>query len=358
MKHRKSVCMHQRTVPVALAIVFLLGFALPALAQTPEVLYKGKDFSITLRDLPDYDAEQGEYYEPRFYEFNDGLLPVCKWVSSIQGIRAGYIDKTGKLVIPLQYADAWDFSEGLAPVENAAGKYGYIDAKNNVVIPHQYEDARPFSEGLARVVTGGSVKYINKKGKTVFTCKYTTAWDGDFHDGLAIVEKWSKNTAKYGFINTKGKLAISIKYQDAREFSDGLAAVQVNGKWGYINAEGKTVLKPQFKYAGPFKDGLAPVSKDGKKWGYINKKGKFVIPAKYGRAYEFCDGLAFVKKAGDNEGASLGIIDTTGTLLVPYILGPAESFSGGLAVARNYISYADLQDGQSHTYLLLEKVKN
>ena len=39
--------------------------------------------------------------------------------------RFGYIDKTGKLVIPAQFDDADNFSEGLAGVYTH-GKWGYI----------------------------------------------------------------------------------------------------------------------------------------------------------------------------------------------------------------------------------------
>ena len=36
------------------------------------------------------------------------------------------------------------------------------------------------------------------------------------------------------------------KYEDARSFSNGLAAVKVNGLWGYIDTEGNMVIEPQF----------------------------------------------------------------------------------------------------------------
>ena len=44
----------------------------------------------------------------------------------------GYIDKSGTLVIPARYDDAWDFSEGLAHV-NLNGRWFYIDKNGNEV---------------------------------------------------------------------------------------------------------------------------------------------------------------------------------------------------------------------------------
>src|SRR5438445_13333722 len=40
--------------------------------------------------------------------------------------KFGYIDKTGKVVIPLTYDEAYDFREGLARVE-INGKTGFVD---------------------------------------------------------------------------------------------------------------------------------------------------------------------------------------------------------------------------------------
>ena len=49
----------------------------------------------------------------------------------------GYIDRTGKIIIPLQFACTWGFSEGLAPVMVSnfpTGKRGYIDTTGSTPI--------------------------------------------------------------------------------------------------------------------------------------------------------------------------------------------------------------------------------
>ena len=40
---------------------------------------------------------------------------------------------------------------------------------------------------------------------------------------------------KYGYVNKIGKLAIPLKYEKVSYFSEGLAAVKLNGKWGFIS---------------------------------------------------------------------------------------------------------------------------
>ena len=48
--------------------------------------------------------------------------------------RYGFIDRTGKIVIPLRFEDVQSFSEGRAGVK-LAGKWGYIDKNGVLVIP-------------------------------------------------------------------------------------------------------------------------------------------------------------------------------------------------------------------------------
>jgi len=67
---------------------------------------------------------------------------------------------------------------------------------------------------------------------------------------------------------------------DIDHFSDGLAAVEVDGKWGYINTSGEVVIEPQFSSAQPFVNGTAIVE-NGLGVGVINTQGEFIMPAAY-----------------------------------------------------------------------------
>jgi len=81
--------------------------------------------------------------------------------------KVGYIDKTGKEVIPLTFEDAMiPFAEGLAAVIQK-GKYGFIDKTGAWVIQPQFEKAKSFSHGYAKVSDGGDWYYIDKKGNRV-----------------------------------------------------------------------------------------------------------------------------------------------------------------------------------------------
>lgn len=60
-------------------------------------------------------------------------------------------------------------------------------------------------------------------------------------------------------------------YVDAGIFNEGLAYVQnADGEIGYVDLRGNWVIAPQFEEAKPFSDGKAAVCLNGQ-WGYIRK---------------------------------------------------------------------------------------
>jgi hypothetical protein len=65
---------------------------------------------------------------------------------------------------------------------------------------------------------------------------------------------------------TGGGMAIPFEYDDAKPFSDGLAAVKKDGKWGYIDTGGRVDIPFEYTNVTSFSEGLAAVKKGGK-WG-------------------------------------------------------------------------------------------
>ncbi len=108
--------------------------------------------------------------------------------------KYGYADANGAIIIKPQFDKALNFSEGLAAVmikENYVEKWGFIDLTGKLVIPATYK-LRPgrFSEGVAAVRIGESessyeMAYIDKTGKRVMENK---PWNlNEFHNGYAWV---------------------------------------------------------------------------------------------------------------------------------------------------------------------------
>ena len=54
------------------------------------------------------------------------------WV--ILNDKYGYVDKTGKVIIPIKYQSVYNFSEGLAMVK-LNNRWGAIDKTGEVVVP-------------------------------------------------------------------------------------------------------------------------------------------------------------------------------------------------------------------------------
>ena len=104
--------------------------------------------------------------------FSDGLAPF----GSESGPREyGFVDKKGTIVIDLTgsvYGMPDEFSEGRAKiwVKSADGKYkyGFIDTSGREVIPPIYDSAYKFNNGLARVNVGNTIGYINNNGEVVY----------------------------------------------------------------------------------------------------------------------------------------------------------------------------------------------
>lgn len=144
------------------------------------------------------------------------------------------------------------------------------------------------------------------QGNVLIPSKYDDA--SNFSEGLARV----RLNGKWGFINKDDKIIIPFKYSDATSFSEGLASVK-DWKFGYIDKNNKVIIPFIYDYADSFHDGLAKVSKDGK-YGFIDKNGNVVISMKYDVVALFYEGLASVKVNG-----KWGFIDKTDKLVIPAI---------------------------------------
>jgi len=140
-----------------------------------------------------------KYTKARF--FNDGVAYVSR-----DG-KVGFVNEKNVECIPVMYDDACpSMTEGKAGVL-LDGKAGYVDINNNLIIPFDWEFAWPFNDGLAAVRKGGKWGMIDKTGKLVLDCQFTTGfslksgsamvYSEDRPDEVAIVTKdlevkWSK----------------------------------------------------------------------------------------------------------------------------------------------------------------------
>ena len=263
----------------------------------------------------------------------------------------GFIDKQGKIVIPLTLSAASNFSEGLAAVDKGGGAgifshSGYIDKTGKFTIPNQLDGTSDFSEGLAAVLKDWQYAYIDRTGKIVISYKFDDA--SRFSEGLAAVKLKVGSESKWGYIDKTGQVVIPPQFEDTgdtpdypRTFKAGLVAVKLKGKWGFVDRTNKILIPFQFDAANDFSEGLAAVKKVDK-WGYIDRTGKVVIPLQYDddaaisikrnynnglkEVYSFSEGLAAVKLNN-----KWGYIDQTGKTIIPFQYDSTLPFSETLS---------------------------
>jgi len=135
------------------------------------------------------------------------------------------IDKTGKRLYLLgsKYIDVQGFSDGLARVLSKKLCVGFIDKTGKEVIPCAYIDASNFNEGLCKLNKYEKCGYINKQGKVIIPYKYDFGFD--VADGLALVYTDKK---RFMYIDKNNKEVIKLRfYLDfvPFPFCDNIAAV-------------------------------------------------------------------------------------------------------------------------------------
>jgi tetratricopeptide (TPR) repeat protein len=223
-------------------------------------------------------------YASKDFKFTGNLGAVCAEGLSVDAdgrpdscSKWGYIDRTGKLVIPAELWSPLEFSEGLA-VLSVGGKKGYIDTDGKLVIAAQFDEAFAFFDGIAEVAVNKKPVLIDKTGKVLCALPTTNSGSIHFSQGLSPFATSVKGGFKYGFVDRACRVVIPAKFDGAREFSEGLAAFQQGDKWGFIDKSGKIVIPAQFQMPDPFQGGLAQVTGDEGFFAYIDHSGKLLKP--------------------------------------------------------------------------------
>lgn len=255
----------------------------------------------------------------KVYNYSEGL--ACVTLND----KSGFVDKTGKTVIPLIYDNVkYGFRNGMAPVNKGAtrdrimgmhgGYWGFINKEGKEVIPFKFDGVESYANELIAVKSGNLWGYIDRKGREIIKPRYT--WINDFSEGFATGRRYltneeltaiGKNPATdkveaWTFFDSKGTEIIPPKYNAMHPPTDGLLLVTIlpapyqPEKYGYLDKKGRVVIEIKYDGSYGFSEGLASVyNREENKWGYIDTRDKLVIPYKYSSAYNFKNGVAKVK---------------------------------------------------------------
>ncbi len=387
---------------------------------------------------------------------SEGLRPIAK--TSWNGNNIGFADENGHVVVPPTYADVGAFQEGLAAVKvhtgsNESGRrefadqiapvsdlWGYIDKSGKVVIPPLFNEASAFDNGVAPVQLDFKGALINRKGRVLATSKSneTPKQFGDMYqifgkknlcglvdktgkwilppnyDRIEKLEKRegirlpntkptaSANDDQYfeiwqnercGVVDRNGKIVIAPNYDGISSFNKGHAAVLIDGKYGFVDSNNKIVIEPRYDYVTAYDDVIAVkqhwkwhlldrtgkdlnvqidgvISSRAKPWisdgygaiikdklcGFVNSKGVITIKPQYDFAFGFSDGYALVWSDG-----VWRYIDTSGNIASNKTFSMASQFyknKADVSVAGPLHKFVNARDIESTKYSLNNRRSN
>ncbi|RYY97432.1 MAG: WG repeat-containing protein [Chitinophagaceae bacterium] len=238
------------------------------------------------------------------YGMSDGMAFV-QCGTKAHNISFGFVNERGEEVVPCgTYPRIEAFSEGLAAVkvsgnltEKDTDRWGFVDRTGKLVIPGSFQHAYSFSGGFANVKQDGKRFFIDKTGRAVLRPGADISYHS-FGSGLCAVEDAA---GKIGFINEKGTLVIDHQFDAAPyPFHKGVAAVSKGGKYGLIDAKGAVLAPFRYQFISGFVEDIAQLVESENQRGYIDVGGKVVLEPKYSVTSDFRDGEAIIRNQSGN----------------------------------------------------------
>lgn len=215
------------------------------------------------------------YSESWYPTYSDSLLVLKK------GNKYVCIDINGKEILQIDDYDCiYEFHNGLAKVIDKDGNAGYIDKTGRLVIPCEYSyngngvefiyyDNNEYYE-LIKVEKDQKWGIFTKDGKMVIPCILDKIFATNGNIEITA-------NGKHGLISNDGTILLPPIYDyDSFRFHEGLACVVTDKKYGYIDSSYQVVIPCQFDASGRFSEGLAWFRKGNQK-GYIDREGNVVI---------------------------------------------------------------------------------
>ncbi len=163
-------------------------------------------------------------------------------------------------------SECYSAAKGLAAKSGNASLYRLLDMLRSpaprlaglVEVISSFPGHWPGKGTLSPFCTCGVWGYKDENGNTAIPPLFDSALE--FSEGLAAVRLNGCNH----FIDNKGICAINCSvYDSVKSFSGGVAAVRKNGLWGYIGRGGNVVSEPQYVTASSVRDGKAIVLEAG-----------------------------------------------------------------------------------------------
>ncbi|HET6993185.1 MAG TPA: WG repeat-containing protein [Bacteroidia bacterium] len=196
--------------------------------------------------------------------------------------RYGLIDRTGKFVVPNDYDFFYDLEDGYYQTKDVEGNAGVVDSLGNEILKPVYSEVYHLQKNYFTVEKDGLNGCYSLSGKEIFPPKSSS--EIYFYNGRCKVI----SNGKSGIIDSTGKFVVPMVYDSIGAFFKGYATVMMGKKFGAIDSTGKVVIQPQYNELRPFLNGYAVFGENGK-YGYIDLSGKKIVDAKFEEAAVLVD---------------------------------------------------------------------
>lgn len=163
-----------------------------------------------------------------------------------------------------------------------------------------YEEVAAIGNGWGAAKSNGKWIIVDKTGNTLNSEKY----DAVAIDAKGLVYANDRIFVSYGneyrMLDGQGTMIFTEGIDDVKPFNDATyAAVEIDGNWGFIDNNGAIVIDCEYEDARSFSNGLAAV-KSGEMWGFIDLNGNMVIEPQFEDAKDFSSGgSVFVKTSSE-----------------------------------------------------------
>ncbi len=181
----------------------------------------------------------------------------------------GYIDKSGKEVIPISFSQAFSFNNGYALVKTPTGTYEIIDKKGIVKTMFPYKSMGNFNDNYLTFseTENDLIGYVDLDGHVIVPPKYTTA--SPVVDDYIIASISPNYLGKYGAVTVTNLPIYPYTYNDIQYLSDGHFALGIprsenslfmNNLYALGNKKGIILTNFVFKNISKYNNSIASAS--------------------------------------------------------------------------------------------------
>lgn len=237
--------------------------------------------------------------------------------------KTGFVDMSGKEIIPAIYDKVWHEHGDIYLVEQD-GKCGFVKAGGKIIIPIEYDDILRFIDDVTIAEKDGKKILIDRIGSIITKHLYDELYNSNpydfvnlgriFHNGLLNASR----EGKYGCINKNGEEVIPCTHEKISSLHSIIIAATKDGKTAFFDYAGRQLTSYRYDDYILSYDGYSIVKENGK-YGCLYPNGTEFIPCKYDSIhyktsmhdedwhYLFVNGSIAVEKDG-----KIGFCDITG----------------------------------------------